>query len=85
MLPPSAVASRETSGRPLPEIIVLGEHTTYEVRYDGDGIVTGAKLLADPAISSTCGAEIAALWRQGEDLADFLSRTDVLTESRESS
>jgi hypothetical protein len=80
VLPPSAVASHETSG-PLPEIIVLGGCTLYQVRYDDDGIVTGAKLLTDPEIAAACRAEVAALWRQGEDLSAFLTRTGSPTDS----
>ncbi len=77
--PPSAVASCEAT-HPLPEIIVLGEQATYEVRYDRDGVITGAKLLADREVAAACGAEIADLWRQGEDLATFLTRTGVLAD-----
>lgn len=84
VLSPSAVASWETSGS-LPEIILLGEHTTYQVRYDQDGIVTGAKLLADPEVTTACRAEMAALWAKGEDLASFLTRTGVLADTREPS
>jgi hypothetical protein len=80
VLSPSAVASWETSD-PLPEIILLGEHTTYQVRYDHDGIVTGAKLLANPEVTAACRAEMAALWRKGEDLAGFLTRTGVLADT----
>lgn len=84
VLSPSAVASWETSG-PLPEIILLGEHTTYQVRYDDDGIVTGAKLLADPEVTAACRAEMESLWRTGEDLASFLTRTGVLADTRKPS
>lgn len=84
VLSPSAVASWETSGS-LPEIILLGKHTTYQVRYDQDGIVTGAKLLADPEVTTACRAEMAALWEKGEDLASFLTRTGVLADTREPS
>ncbi|MFB9830961.1 DUF6879 family protein [Actinoallomurus acaciae] len=84
VLSPSAVASWETSGS-LPEIILLGRHTTYQVRYDQDGIVTGAKLLADPEITTACRAEMAALWEKGEDLASFLTRTGVPADTREPS
>lgn len=80
VLPPSAVASWETSG-PLPEIILLGEQTTYQVRYDHDGIVTGAKLLADPEVTAACRAEMTALWQKAEDLASFLARTGVLADT----
>jgi len=85
VLPPSGVASWEKSGRALPELIVLGDSVTYEVRYDNGGVVTGAKLLTDPEISATCGAEIATLWRQGENLIDFLSRMGVPADTHESS
>lgn len=84
VLSPSAVASWETSGS-LPEIILLGKHTTYQVRHDQDGIVTGAKLLADPEVTTACRAEMAALWEKGEDLASFLTRTGVLADTREPS
>jgi Family of unknown function (DUF6879) len=80
VLSPSAVTSGETTG-PLPEIIVLGDRIVYQVRYDHDGVVTGAKLLTDPQIAADCRRELEALWRQGEDLRDFLPRTGVLTDS----
>jgi hypothetical protein len=76
VLPPQDVASWETSGM-LPEIILLGEQTTYQVRYDNDGVLTGAKLLTDPKVAAACRTEMAALWTKGEDLASFLTRTDV--------
>jgi hypothetical protein len=81
VLSPPAIASWETSG-PLPEIILLGEQTTYQVRYDQDGIVTGAKLLPDPEVTAACRAEMTALWGKGEDLAAFLTRTGVLADTR---
>jgi hypothetical protein len=84
VLSPTDVTSWETGG-PLPEIIVLGDRTVYQVRYDGDGIVTGAKLLTDPRIAASCRNELEALWRQGEELSSFLTRTEVLTGSREPS
>ena len=82
VLSPTDITSWET-GSPLPEIIVLGDRTVYQVRYDGDGIVTGAKLLTDPRIAASCRTELEVLWRQGEELSGFLTRTDVLTGSRE--
>jgi hypothetical protein len=82
VLPASAVASWETSV-PLPEVLPLGEQITYQVRYDQQGIVTGAKLLADPEVTAACRSEMAALWEKGEDLADFLTRTGVLAETGE--
>ena len=84
VLSPSAVAPWETSGS-LPEIILLGEHTTYQVRYDQDGTVTGAKLLADPEVTTACRVEMAALWEKSEDLASFLTRTGVLADTRKPS
>jgi hypothetical protein len=80
VLPPSDVASWETSGS-LPEIILLGEQNTYQVRYDDDGTVMGAKLLTDPRVAVACRAEMAALWTKGEDLASFLTRTGVLADT----
>jgi hypothetical protein len=80
VLSPPDVASWETSGL-LPEIIVLGDKTTYQVRYGDDGIVTGAKLLTDPKIAAGCRAEMASLWAKGEDLASFLTRTGVLADT----
>jgi hypothetical protein len=51
--------------------------TVYQVRYDREGTATGAKLLADPDIAAACRNELEGLWRQGEDLTDFLTRTGV--------
>jgi hypothetical protein len=79
VLSPSTVASWETADL-LPEIIVLGNRTVYQVRYDSDGIVTGAKLTTDPEIADGCLTELESLWRQGEDLRDFLTRSGALTD-----
>ncbi|MGI8335878.1 DUF6879 family protein [Actinomadura scrupuli] len=79
---PSVVASMEVVEL-LPEIIVLGDRAVYQVRYDGDGIVCGAKLLNDPQVAARCRTELEALWRQGEELSNFLSKTEALTGSRE--
>ena len=62
------------------EIILLGEQTTYQVRYDDD-IVMGANLLTDPQVAVACRADMAALCPKGEDLATFLARTGVLAET----
>lgn len=67
----------------LPEIIVLGDRTVYQVRYDGDGVVCGAKLLTDPEVAVRCRTELTALWRQGEELSSFLAKTEALTGSRD--
>jgi hypothetical protein len=76
VLPPSQVTSWETSAM-LPEVIVLGAHTVYQVRYDHEGTVTGAKLLTDPSVAAACRHELKGLWRQGEDPTGFLTRTGV--------
>ncbi|MEV0403015.1 DUF6879 family protein [Actinoallomurus sp. NPDC050550] len=81
VLPPSALAALEASG-PLPEVILLGEHIVYQVRYDDDGVVTGAKLMTDPQVAAACLSEVTTLWDQGEDLDAFLERTNVLTNER---
>jgi hypothetical protein len=73
---PSEVAEWETADT-LPEIIVLGDRTVYQVRYDRDGVVTGAKLLTDPKVAEACHQEIEGLWRRGEELTRFLTRAGV--------
>jgi hypothetical protein len=78
---PSEVAEWETTGL-LPEIIVLGDRTVYQVRYASDGVVTGAKLMTDPAVAVACRQEIEGLWQRGEDLAGFLTRTGVPVDAR---
>jgi len=76
VISPARLAAYETSG-PVPELIVLGEQTVYQVLYDDDGVVTGAKRVAAPKIAKACRDDVATLWNQGEDLANFLARVKV--------
>ncbi|MCO5968934.1 DUF6879 family protein [Actinoallomurus soli] len=82
VLSSSALAVLEASGRPVPEVIMLGEHIAYQVHYDAGGVVTGAKLVTAPRVTAACLPEVAGLWEQGEDLGAFLARTNVLSSAR---
>lgn len=70
---PERVAALEP-GRPLPEIVTLGDALTYRLIYDAQGVLDGAVRYTDPAINAGCRADIAALHRDGEDLESFFAR-----------
>jgi hypothetical protein len=74
VLPPEALATMEAA-RHVPEILVLGDLATYQVKYDSNGVLSGAKLLDDPHVALACREEIASLWRKREELINFLNRT----------
>lgn len=78
VLPPEAVASIEAHA-PVPEVIVLGDEIVYEVRYDEEGIVSGAKLITDPSVAGSCRSELAMFWQRAEDLHGFIDRTGALS------
>jgi hypothetical protein len=64
--------------RKLPEILVLGGECStrpvmYEIVYQ-DGELSGARKFTDRALIAECRAEIAALWRKGEDLLRYFDR-----------
>ncbi|RAY11784.1 hypothetical protein DPM19_27760 [Actinomadura craniellae] len=60
--------------RPVPEVVVLGERVAYEVRYDERWAPCGARRVTDPEVVKATGAQIAALWDEGEPLMDFFDR-----------
>lgn len=72
VISPARLATYETSG-PVPELIVLGDQTVYQVLYDDDGVVTGAKRVEAPKIAMACRDDLATLWDRGEDLASFVA------------
>jgi hypothetical protein len=73
VLDAAAVHSLEET-RDLPEVLVLGEQVGYVIRYDGTGVLDGARKLTDAQTIAACREEIAALHRQGEDLLSYFAR-----------
>ncbi|GIH98526.1 DUF6879 family protein [Planobispora takensis] len=72
-LPAKAVAHLETVVE-LPEVVLLGSLTMYEVLYDATGTLSGARRIDDPVLLSDCRAELAQLYDQGEDLLGYFER-----------
>jgi hypothetical protein len=76
ILPVDAVGHLEANGQ-LPEVLVLGDRSStqvmYVIRYV-DGVLAGARKFTDPALIAACRAEIAALWRQGEEILSYFDR-----------
>ncbi|WP_377239162.1 DUF6879 family protein [Planobispora siamensis] len=73
VLPAKAVAHLEAVAE-LPEVVLLGSLTMYEVLYDGTGTLSGARRIDDPVLLSDCRAELAQLYDQGEDLLGYFER-----------
>jgi hypothetical protein len=46
----------------------------YEVIYDDDGVLDGARRYTDPALVLRCQRLIAELYTAGEPLADYFAR-----------
>ncbi|MCY9783129.1 hypothetical protein KIK06_04390 [Nocardiopsis sp. EMB25] len=70
---PSRLASFERN-RPLPEIVTLGDEVTYKILYDAQGVLEGAIRFTDPAVTTRCRSEIAALHATAEVLEDYFVR-----------
>lgn len=70
---PERIAALEAAG-PVPEIVTLGESVAYRILYDEQGILEGAVRYTDPEINAGCRADIAELYRGGEDLLSYFPR-----------
>ncbi|MQA26845.1 MAG: hypothetical protein GEU94_15605 [Micromonosporaceae bacterium] len=69
----SEIADRERD-RPLPEIVILGRATMYEVLYDDTGTLTGARRVDDHRMIAACRAELADLYAHSEEFMCFFDR-----------
>ncbi len=68
-----AVAMYETSGV-IPELIFMDLLAMYEICYDKNGLLYGARKFTDPDLISGCQEDFDALYKQGEDLHAFFAR-----------
>ncbi|GHH63266.1 hypothetical protein GCM10017673_03820 [Streptosporangium violaceochromogenes] len=73
VLPAEAVAPLETEAE-LPELVVLGSQTMYEVLYDATGTLRGARRIDDPRLRDGCRAQPAELYERAEDLLGYFDR-----------
>lgn len=71
-----AVAESEGDGL-LPEVVILGGHTLYEVLYTESGSSCGAVRYADPEIVGIWESYIKELYRAGEDVQSYFAREVV--------
>lgn len=63
----------ETSGL-VPELVVLGDTTLYEVLYTDEGFANGAVRFTDPNVVTRCQDFIKGLYEEGEDMSSFFHR-----------
>ncbi|MCA1218041.1 DUF6879 family protein [Streptomyces sp. 8L] len=68
-----AVAEAETV-RPLPEMVVLGSHTLYQVLYTEDGVPLGAVRFTAPETVLAWERYITSLYAEGEDITSYFAR-----------
>lgn len=68
-----AISSLEVSG-PLPEVVILGGSTMYEVRYSDRGDPLGAVRYTDPATVARWEDFLRHLYTQGEDVHSYIDR-----------
>jgi hypothetical protein len=70
---PAQLTRYETAG-PLPEMCTLGTRVLYEVLYDEQGVLDGARRYTDPTLVRSSQRLIAELYEIGEPLADYFAR-----------
>lgn len=75
---PEAVGRWEEAG-PLPELVVHGKGTVYEVRYDEAGLLSGAVRFDDPGLADRWQRFIAELHAGGEEVGHYVARHPGLT------
>lgn len=71
---PQAVEVLETDGKPLPELVSVGDETLYEIRYDATGVPDGAVRYADAELVARFRAACRELFDAGEDVRSFHAR-----------
>ncbi|MFF2542730.1 DUF6879 family protein [Kitasatospora sp. NPDC058063] len=69
----TTLAASEESGQ-LPEIVILGGRTLYQVRYSETGIPVGAIRYTDPDLVRRWESYITDLHRAGEDVLVYFDR-----------
>lgn len=70
---PEQVATAEVAG-PLPEVVVLGGRTLYEVRYTDEGLPDGAVRHLDAVTVERWERYLGGLYEIGEDIAAYFER-----------
>ncbi len=60
--------------KPLPELLILGTESLYEVIYDTTGTLRGGRRIDDPDVISACRQELAELYDKAEDLTAYFDR-----------
>ncbi|MDT0342788.1 DUF6879 family protein [Streptomyces litchfieldiae] len=63
------------SGGPLPEVVVLGGATLYDIAYTDEGVPDGATRYEDPDVVQGWEAFIARLYADGEDVRSYVERS----------
>lgn len=59
---------------PLPEVVVLGTETMYEVLYDDTGTHCGGRRIDDRDVIAACRAELHDLFGKAEDLLPYFDQ-----------
>jgi hypothetical protein len=63
--------------RAVPEVVILGDVTMYEVVYDDDGNAAGANRFTERALIRETSRGFDALYERGEGFYDFFDREIV--------
>lgn len=58
----------------LPEVVVLGEHALYEVLYDADGVLSGARRSTESDLITAIRGQLDVIYGKAEDLAGYFQR-----------
>jgi hypothetical protein len=64
----------EGPGQLLPELVSLGGHTLYEIRYTVEGVPDGAVRYTDAGLIERWEGFMTALYEAGEDLIAYIDR-----------
>lgn len=62
------------SGRPLPELVTVEHDLTFEVLYDGNGVLSGAVRHVGTEITTVCREFIQSLYAAGENVVSYVDR-----------
>ncbi|MEV0002255.1 DUF6879 family protein [Micromonospora sp. NPDC050980] len=74
VLDAGAVSEFEQAHGRIPELMVAGGETVYDVRYDETGLPVGADKVVEPGVVEGCRSLILALFDQAEPFDSFFRR-----------
>ncbi|NGO72708.1 DUF6879 family protein [Streptomyces boncukensis] len=71
---PGQLSDLEKNGEHIPELLTLGNHTVYRIRYTEQGVLDGAVRFSDAGLVARLRQFMTSLYSRGEDISSYFAR-----------